>query len=288
MSCGVVLVPVLDRAGRRVERECGVGIEVVTRTIDAVPVGIGITNPPVQGIQFGIVRTCNPSGCAAKGRGVGAAPGVVVRLARGRDGIGPPRLLAGLGVKRLDVEPGRIFRTGQPDDDVPLHCERGHRHGVGLFPVADVAVPDHLAGLRVEGNHVGIRCRDVHLVVVQGDTTVADVAAHVAGDAFRQFIVVPPDFVPVRASIANVRPCDAVAYITPLLTSGVVFCASSTPNEKVHFGTRRRTVSVLTWRRGCSVLSRSPAAPSASCWGPGLLQAASRRSRSLARLPHST
>ena len=190
-----VLVPVLDLSGRGIKGQGGVGVEVVTRAVDAVPVGVRVADAPVEGVEFRIVRTGDPCRGPTVRGGFRTAPAVVVRLTRRGDGVAPPDLFTGFRVEGFDVEPGRVFRSGHPHDHVALYDERGDGHRVGLFPVSDVPVPDDFPGLGVEGHHVRVRRRDEDLVAVQRDPAVADVAAHVAGDSLRDLVVVPPDLV---------------------------------------------------------------------------------------------
>src|SRR5262245_18207456 len=86
-----VLEMELDRAGVRVERQRGVGVEVVPRTRLRVPVGCRIANAPVDQVELGIVRARHPGGAASILPGL-AAPGIVARLAGTRHGVGTPDL----------------------------------------------------------------------------------------------------------------------------------------------------------------------------------------------------
>ena len=152
----------------------------------------GVAGAPVREVELGIVVASEPDGHAAGLPGV-AGPGVVSWLARAGDGVGPPHLLPGARVERRDVPADAQLPAGCPDHDLALGDERGEREVVALLVVIDRLVPHDLAGLRVEGDHVGVDGADVHLVLVEPDAAVGRVELQ---EILGELLLVAPEDVP--------------------------------------------------------------------------------------------
>src|SRR5690606_2503284 len=96
----VILVIAAELPARRVDRDHGVRVKVVARPDVAGP-GPRIAGAPVRDVQLVIERSGEPCGRAARAPRL-AGPRVVAGLARPRDRVGLPRLLAGLRIVRRD------------------------------------------------------------------------------------------------------------------------------------------------------------------------------------------
>ena len=160
------------RAVVRVEGEDRTGVEVVARTVVAVPVGPGIPGLPVQQLQLGIVRTGQPRRAAAGLPAVLAAPGFVAGLARRRNRVPAPHALAGLRVVGVHEPADAVFRARHADDDLAVDRERRQRQVVADLVVVHGDVPPQRARLRVERRQVAGDRSGVHHVVEHGDAAI--------------------------------------------------------------------------------------------------------------------
>src|SRR6266545_3010407 len=86
-------------------------------------IGRRIADAPVHALEFRVVRADLPRGRAASLPGV-ARPGVRVRLARLRDRLEAPALLARCGVERDDEAAGGVVAAGIADHDHAVDRER--------------------------------------------------------------------------------------------------------------------------------------------------------------------
>src|SRR5439155_12780442 len=98
---GRVLVIPAQLAGRRIERKHAVGVEIVARPIGAVVFRRWIAGAPIRSVGPRIVGAGDVERAAAGlPRVVPVLPGLVPGLARTRNGVEAPQLIAGLGIER--------------------------------------------------------------------------------------------------------------------------------------------------------------------------------------------
>ena len=90
-----------ELAGIGIERDHGIGIEIVAGALRGIPVGAGIAGAPVDQVQIRIVGTCDPDRAAAV-LPIVSAPAFVSGLAGSGNGIEPPGFLARFAVKSGD------------------------------------------------------------------------------------------------------------------------------------------------------------------------------------------
>src|SRR5207247_1877491 len=137
----VVLVMAPDLAGVGVERDDGRRVEVVAGMHVAGP-WPRVAGPPEREIELRIVVRGEPDRDAA-GLPRVAFPRVVTRLARSRDRVGLPGLLAVARVEGGDVAADAELAARGPDHDLALRDERGQREVVAVLVIVDRRVPDH-------------------------------------------------------------------------------------------------------------------------------------------------
>ena len=184
----VILVMAANLAGVEVERDDRAGVEVVARVHVAGPRG-GVAGAPVRQVELRIVVPRDPHRPAA-GLPRVTAPGLAAWLAGGGDRVGPPDLLAGLGVERRDECAHAELTARRPDEDFALRHQGRHRRVVALLPVVDRLLPHDLSGRRVERDQERVGRGEVHLVLVEPDSATGRVELQ---ELLRQLPLVAPD-----------------------------------------------------------------------------------------------
>ena len=173
--------------GVGVERHHRAGVEVVARPLGPVVVGTRVAGAPVDQVQLRVVRARQPGRGAAVHPGLRVAvglrvrrarlPGLVTRLARSRNRVEAPDLLAGLGVERRDEPADALIAARGADDDLAVDGQRRQREGVGQRHVRHAGVPELHARRRVDRHHVRVeRCHE-HLVAEHRHAAVVRPAA---------------------------------------------------------------------------------------------------------------
>ena len=152
---GGVLVVAVDLARLRADREHRRRVEAVEPAARRRIVGLGVAGPPVNEIELGVVRAGSPRGRSAVQVCIGAGgPGLVAGLAGPGDGVAAPQLLAGGGIPPVQEAAGGGLAAGHPRDEDPVGDHRGARCVVALRPVGELLVPQLLAGLHIQREHV--------------------------------------------------------------------------------------------------------------------------------------
>ena len=207
----------LDGAVVRVQRQTRGGIQVVARTQVRVP-GRRVAGAEEQQVGVGVVIATEPrrgaTGLPQVARpglaGLAAADAVLHRLAVlvdiahvAFDGRTAPQHLAVLRIVGLDLADHAEFATGHAGDQLAVdHQRRGGDRITGLV-VGHALAPDHLAGVLVQGDQLGVQGAEDHQVVVQRHATVDHVAAR--ADVVRQARLVLPQLT-ARARIDGEHP----------------------------------------------------------------------------------
>ena len=211
-----VLVVPDDLAGVAVQRQRRVVVEV--RQVGAAEHVLGRRRgdrrADVDHVQLGVVARHHPRADVRALLERHVAPGLVARLAGGRNEPRPPQLLAGRRVVRGDDAAVRpAARVAAP---ARVHLAAGDDRPRGLVGrvhpvVEDLGVPDHLAGLRVQREDVVVHAGVDDELVVDGDVAVGvdERADHVVGQVVR---AVPP-VLPDEIAGHRVQRLDDVARI---------------------------------------------------------------------------
>ena len=152
---GRVLVVAVDLARLRADGEHGRSVQAVEPAPRRRVVGLGVAGPPVHEVEFGIVRARAPRGRPAVHPRVGARrPSLVARFAGPGDGVAAPELLAGGRVPAVEEAAGGGLAAGHPRDEDPVGHHRSAGRVVPLRRVGELLLPQLLAGLHVEGEHM--------------------------------------------------------------------------------------------------------------------------------------
>src|SRR5262249_6468781 len=141
-----ILIAPLDLAVGRAEGEHARGPLVVAGAVFRVPVRAGVANALVERIGVRIVGRGLPHRRAAVLPPLLAVlPRLVARLARPRNGVSPPRLLAGVEVGRFDIAADAVLAAGRADDGEVADDERRDGDGLADGGLRDFALPRHFA-----------------------------------------------------------------------------------------------------------------------------------------------
>src|SRR5262249_18518154 len=114
----------------------------------AVPIWPRISGPPVNKVQFCIVRASDPRGAATALPGIGA-PRVASRFAGTRYRPEAPYALAGVGVVGIDEAADSVLCTGDSHHDEVLHNQWRDRRAISLLNVVYLGFPQNIAGLGI-------------------------------------------------------------------------------------------------------------------------------------------
>src|SRR5499427_6805137 len=180
---GRILEPPLDLAVVGVERQHARGPFVVARAIFGIVIGTGIADALIDGLGLGIIGRSHPHRSAAVFPALLAVfPGLVAGLARARDGVGTPCLLAGVEIGRVDPAADAEFAAGRADDRAVANDERGERHSLAQGWLRHLALPKLFAGRPVERKDTAVQGNRDDFVLPQRDAAIIDAAArHIAG-----------------------------------------------------------------------------------------------------------
>ena len=177
-------------AGGGVERQHGIGVEIVAEAGAALVVGGGVTGAPVDGVGIGIVGSCHPRRAPAGFSGL-AGPGGAVGVARLRYGMCPPQAFPGFCIIGVQKTVERAFAGRDPDNDLVTHYQRSMGDGETLLVVIDRDVIDNAAGLRVQGHEMSVEGTQIQTVAQQGEASVGGYRA--VGVVFGQGTTIAPD-----------------------------------------------------------------------------------------------
>src|SRR5262249_11815587 len=114
-------------------------------------VGARIADALVDGLGVLVVGRRHPDrGAAVLPALLAVLPGLVTGLARARNGVGAPRLLAGVEVGRVDPAADAELAAGGADDGDVAHDEGRKRHRLADGGLGHLALPQLLPGRAVE------------------------------------------------------------------------------------------------------------------------------------------
>src|SRR5262245_14766701 len=178
----MILEVSLDRAGGRIERHDGAGVEIISGALIAHP-GAAIAGAPERQIGLGIIGASDPDRGAAGLPLIALRPCFAAGLARCRHHVGLPQLLAGLRIIGGDEAPHAELPAGDADQNLAVNDKRRQRHVVALLVISDLRGPRFLAGLGIERDQHRVRRRKEHLVAPEPDPTAGRLQFHhVLGD----------------------------------------------------------------------------------------------------------
>ena len=113
------------------------------------------------------------------------------RLARAWNGVKAPPALSGIGIVSIDEAANAVLAAGNPNRDQVLHCQRRNGKAVSGAIVGGGHVPNHVARLGIERDHVRIERSHENLVVQDGQPAIHAPAA--GTDIRRQLPLIQPD-----------------------------------------------------------------------------------------------
>src|SRR6267378_595890 len=152
---GQILVVPDQLAGIDIERDHGVGIEVVAGARLRIVLRHRVAGAPDGEPGGGIVGAGLPEAAAARLPGAGLVlPGLAARIAGLGDGVPSPQFVAGARIEPREPAAGRIAGA-VGNEDLAVHRQR---RGIELLTAAelvdrdDLLVPDDLAAVAVDGN----------------------------------------------------------------------------------------------------------------------------------------
>ena len=143
----------LSRVG--IHRDEGTGVEVIARPHIAVPVGARIPDSPIDQVRFRIVRAGGPDGSPAMPPGI-AAPAVMARLTRLRNGMEAPDFFPGLRGIRRQIAADSQFSARRSHDDFIFYDQRRGGHGVPFLRPPHFGGPDQVSVTRIESEKIPI------------------------------------------------------------------------------------------------------------------------------------
>ena len=142
-----------------------------------------VAGAPVGQIKLRIVRTRDPSRCAAALVGIVLRPGCIGLFRRVRRGVTTPHFLARLRVQANHETAYAELAAGH----AAHHDAIGHAgcagDGIAVFPLGDLGFPQALAGFGINGVNVRIQRRGINLAIEYRHALVVQTAAHNAGHA---------------------------------------------------------------------------------------------------------
>ena len=234
----MILEVALDRARGDVERDRRRRVEVVAGALVAHP-RAAVAGAPEREVGLGIVGAGDPHRTAAGLPLVALRPRLAARFARRRHGVRPPRLLAGLGVKRRDEAANAHLAARCADHDLAVGDERRHRHVVPVLVSSTLAVQTSSPVLASSATSTASP---------DAKNTLSRYSATPRLVAWRQHVVGQRPFdnaraSPVFASIAITWLAGVATNMTPLLTMGGASWPLVTPVANTHAGCSRETLA---------------------------------------------
>ena len=164
-SIPVILVVCHEPAGIRVQGDGGRSEQVVARARVARP-WPPVADAPVGDVEVGIVGAGQPD-CPAAGPPIVTLPRRATELARARDRVEAPHLVAGRRIVGGDEAADTVLTARRADEHLAVDHERGHRDVVVAAVVPGRTLPDEPSGRRVQSDDARVEGSNVHAVVVQ-------------------------------------------------------------------------------------------------------------------------
>ncbi len=139
----------------RIHRNDGNGVEVVAGSLTAFVYGPWIPDAGVHQIELRIVGTRAPCGATAVHPCIAVLrPRLRSRFTRRGNRVATPQLLAGLGIPAVEESARGGFAARHPGDEHAIGDNRRAGSVVAFLRIGKLLIPDLLAGLHVEREHV--------------------------------------------------------------------------------------------------------------------------------------
>jgi hypothetical protein len=152
----VLEVP-LHLAGFDVVGDRGVSEQVIARAVLRIEHGNRLARTPYGQIEGWVIRACLPESAPAVLPGVGVAlPGFATRLARRRNRIRPPELLAGIRIQGIDMVASAPVPAAAADDELVADNERSTGQGVAVLWIINLNRLDQLTRVAVRPEHLTV------------------------------------------------------------------------------------------------------------------------------------
>ena len=179
----------LQRAGVGVERDGGIGVQVVARAHIGVPIRRGIPDAPDDEVQLGVIGSGDPGGTAALLPGVGSTPRLVTFFARAGNGVESPAALPGGDIVGVKEAADAVFAACDPGDHHVLDDQRRAGDRVAGLAVGNRHVPQHGARLRAQRDQVRIHGAEKHAIAKHRHAAVDRIATDVDFGRKAAFVV---------------------------------------------------------------------------------------------------
>jgi len=174
----------LHLAGGRLQRQHRADVQRIAAPGRGVP-GRAVARAPVHQVELGVVGAGQPGG-GTTGLGHAGLPGVGALVRAGGGGPAVPLLLAGLQVPAVQEATRAVLATADAGDQHPAGDQGRMRHAVALLVVGCLRLPQLLAVLHGQRDHVCIQRGAVEHAVERGRAPAVDAAAQVAVHVGRQ------------------------------------------------------------------------------------------------------
>ena len=178
-----------DLSRRHIHGDSRGGIEVVAGALVAHP-WPAVAGAPVRQVGLGIVVAGHPHR-AATGLPLIAIsrPGFASWFSRRRNRVGPPQLLAGVGMVRGDEPANAELSARRSDQHLAIGHERGEAHVVAGAVVGHRGRPHRAPSASVQRHQHGVARGQEHLVAQKGHTAGGRMPVD---DRWREGTAVPP------------------------------------------------------------------------------------------------
>ena len=152
-------------------------IQIIALAVSGIP-GTRIAGAPIHQVKLGIIGTGDPGTGASVLVGFPRLPSVMAFFSGAGGGVTPPQMFTGLRVPAIKVAADTEF---SPRDARYQHTV-GHqwrcRLRIPLRPFRRLLPPYFLAGLLVEGDHIGVQSGAENLAVINSNALVRNTATH--------------------------------------------------------------------------------------------------------------
>src|SRR5262249_1534285 len=119
-----------------------------------------------------------PRRCLFRVRIIRRRPRVTAELARRRNVVKAPYLLAGCGIERVNTATNPVVTTGHPGEDHAVEVARRAGDAVPVVVILELVAPDRVAGLLVEGDETAVEQTGEDHPVADGHPAIVPTATH--------------------------------------------------------------------------------------------------------------
>ena len=158
-------------AGVRVQGQHRAGKKIVAGSDIAIPVRRRIARGPVQRIQLGIERTCEPGRTTTGLPGI-TEPGFAAGLPRLWHGKGSPQAFTAVRIIGVDECAYAGLGAADTDDDLAIQCQGGQRQRKTRGIIRYRGFPAHRTGAGIEGEQTCVQRGNIDRIIEYGDAAI--------------------------------------------------------------------------------------------------------------------